>query len=386
MNLKSIIPSMTSDTSPSPFVISASSYYQSDLPYKAFNGILGSTTDRHYWYVYGTMPSSGHWLRVDTGVGQSHKVVRYSVRGTVIGYRPKSWFLEGSNNGSSWIILDTRNDYTLDSNVKNHNYFDIAEPNHYRYYRMRITKSENISNNLEVSSLELFELAYTRLNFLKNTTTGRHYSIDTSINSLIEITDLSLDSFEKRGIWDSTSVNVSTIPNFYSTVGENFEVVTYNALKDTPSIFIEYTHSERKLTTSLDVLLLGVESIKRIASTSSSNPLTALSFDNGYSWLSYENGNWTTVADAHQGMSVNTLNGIPESALNQVRGESNYIKFQHSFGNGDVINSFRMYVDFKGSDSPLSTNYYDYTYNSSQLAVTLKEKGNFSIVYTDVDA
>ncbi len=88
---------MTSDVTPSPYVVSASSH-ESWAGWKAFDQ---NNTD----YCWKTSGSSG-WLQID--LGSPKTINKYMIQAQNIasnrGY-PKDWILYGSNNGSSWVSL-----------------------------------------------------------------------------------------------------------------------------------------------------------------------------------------------------------------------------------------------------------------------------------------
>lgn len=124
------IPTMTADNAPSPFVASASSFNPGDNPYEAFNKLTTSATS--YCFIIG---SSG-WLKIDLGTAQT--VSKYRIGGVSTGTStdPKNWTFEGSNNNSTWDILDTVTNATgLNSVVE----YTPDTTGSYRYYRLNYT-------------------------------------------------------------------------------------------------------------------------------------------------------------------------------------------------------------------------------------------------------
>ena len=66
---------------------------------------------------------------------------------------PKIWTLEGSNDGTTWDVLDTRTNQTWDSRNQTKDFiFDNEEP--YKYYRLNIT-ANNGSSLIQISEWRL---------------------------------------------------------------------------------------------------------------------------------------------------------------------------------------------------------------------------------------
>ena len=87
---------MTSNTTPSPLVASASGS-TFGAPYNAFDGTAG---DSNRWISTTTAP---FWVQVDLGSGNEIIIDGYRIapdNATSIGYYPTKWKIEGSNTGS----------------------------------------------------------------------------------------------------------------------------------------------------------------------------------------------------------------------------------------------------------------------------------------------
>ena len=81
------------------------------------------------------------------------KVVTYTITNGANGADPKAWKLEGSNNGSSWTTLDTRNgqSFTWANQTRP---FQVANPGSYSVYRLSITATAT-ADKPQVSEIEL---------------------------------------------------------------------------------------------------------------------------------------------------------------------------------------------------------------------------------------
>jgi len=123
---------LTSDSSASPIVVSASSA-SAGAAHQAHDSSSVS-----YWSPAAGLPA---WLKVDFG---SAKTIRsYSVRSdfTNVDQRPNScptvWTIEGSNDNTNWTVVSTVDDSEYDTFVIGH--FQIDDPGSYRYYRINIS-------------------------------------------------------------------------------------------------------------------------------------------------------------------------------------------------------------------------------------------------------
>jgi len=114
----------------------ASRYYTGRGPEKAF--------DRDASTLWDPYPAgSSEWIQMDYGAGVSHVITKYGIlppsdygRADVC---PKSWYFQGSNNGSTWTTLDTRTSQTYDyPNVTTKEY-EITNTTAYRFYRLQMT-------------------------------------------------------------------------------------------------------------------------------------------------------------------------------------------------------------------------------------------------------
>jgi hypothetical protein len=135
---KGYIPTMTSNTSPSPFVASANSYTTGSEPYRAFDNNI------FLWQASGTNPN---WLAINLGRRVSIWKYTLTIRqdyfnGYPIIDAPITWEIHGSMDGSNW-------DWGIDchANVMNWTHgetktFVFPHNSHaYQYYRIYITRS-----------------------------------------------------------------------------------------------------------------------------------------------------------------------------------------------------------------------------------------------------
>lgn len=146
----SIVPPMSSNSTPSPYVIAASSQYDAgSAPYKAFDDNVAST------WISLNQPStqSPQWLRVT--LPKKTKVGRYQIVNRASGFinSPTAWELYGSNDGgANWTKIDTRT-----SNVNTPGAvrtFDVSSPAEYAMYQF------NFTNCAQAGALTVAEIKF----------------------------------------------------------------------------------------------------------------------------------------------------------------------------------------------------------------------------------
>lgn len=135
---------MTSNSSHSPFVVSASSNTGGWDPWRAFDGAWNDG-----WLGTG---AGVDWLKLDTG--GSYICIGYRViQADTAGRAPKNWTFQGSNDNSTWTTLDTRTNQTSWGNNEGRTFL-FTNSTAYRYYRINI--SANNGDGTYVGFAELY--------------------------------------------------------------------------------------------------------------------------------------------------------------------------------------------------------------------------------------
>ena len=150
------VPTMTSNTAPSPYVASADSNTADQAYYPQWKAFNHATGGYNHWITYAT---SG-WLSFDFGSSNEKRIGSYGVRGPDNNYAylsgaPKNWTFEGSNDNTNWTVLDTQTNITswTASELKT---FSIANLGSYRYYKLNISANCGYSSYTAVDELELY--------------------------------------------------------------------------------------------------------------------------------------------------------------------------------------------------------------------------------------
>jgi hypothetical protein len=138
---ESLIPEMTSDISPSPFVATASSIYTSyDYPYRAFDRNLSTQ-----WRSRNYPPQ---WIKID--IGQQKIVKKYAITSD----DALSWNFEASNDETNWITLHTVTNTSPWNSGEKRSFF-VENDTLYRYYRLVITNT--FVSYPRINEFELYE-------------------------------------------------------------------------------------------------------------------------------------------------------------------------------------------------------------------------------------
>lgn len=145
-----IIPTMNSNTSGSPIVVSASTENgASSEAYRAFDKNRSTR-----WNSTNTTS----WLKVD--FGQAKKIEKYTLDmgdGTSNGFTPSGWKLEASNDNfvSEIVVLDTKLSITWGAIRKKE--YSITPSTSYRYYRLNFTGANDGTTQLLIYEVEMME-------------------------------------------------------------------------------------------------------------------------------------------------------------------------------------------------------------------------------------
>jgi hypothetical protein len=141
------IPQMSSNTTPSG-VAAASSIQTGFEAWRAF--------DRNTSTTWATNGNNAGWLYYNFPTGKIIKRYGFFTSGT-FARNPKDWTFEGSNNASTWTVLDTQTNFAL--GVSTFYSFDIsANITSYTYYRINVTAVQTVGNIVQFAELEMSEI------------------------------------------------------------------------------------------------------------------------------------------------------------------------------------------------------------------------------------
>ena len=143
---------MTANNVPSPIVVSASQ--EANPAFKAFNRLGGTDNG------WATNATTG-WLKVYTGGAAKWVVTSYTIS---VGYwtgpsaAPKNWTLQGSNDNSTWTVLDSRiNQVFVAYEMKS---FSFSNSTEYSYFKLVITENNGDTSWTVIGEIELIGSVY----------------------------------------------------------------------------------------------------------------------------------------------------------------------------------------------------------------------------------
>ncbi len=127
---------MTTDSSPVPYVASASGEAAPNLAYCAFS----SSCLNNVWQS-NLNPTYPTWLEMDLGSGNAVILKNYSLQTNSYGaYMPYNFQMQGSNDNSTWTTVDTRSAITFSNNTTQ-NFVCATQTTPYRYFRVLTSTS-----------------------------------------------------------------------------------------------------------------------------------------------------------------------------------------------------------------------------------------------------
>ena len=156
MALKNIMPKMTSNNSPAPYVVSCTDSAGDATGivgplFKAFDRDI-ITYLRTPIDTYSKLPCV---LKIDLGEENKQAVVAYQLINNIYPqWSMNTWTFEGSNDNSNWTVLHTvTNKTTWKLGIEYLYQFENEIP--YRYYRFKCTEV-NGNNSIVISEAKLF--------------------------------------------------------------------------------------------------------------------------------------------------------------------------------------------------------------------------------------
>ena len=142
MELIDVTPIMTSDTTPVPYVVSASSVFNYNYPaWNAFDNKV-SMASNDGWVSSST---GSKWIKIDFSKPtyiSAYKIITRGATGDT--NLPKSWVLDGSNDDAIWENIDVRTSEFQNYTPLQEKIFECKKVA-YRYYRINISESHNNS-------------------------------------------------------------------------------------------------------------------------------------------------------------------------------------------------------------------------------------------------
>ncbi|QRN37280.1 discoidin domain-containing protein [Pectobacterium carotovorum] len=157
---KSVVPKMTSNTSPVGYVISASDMSRPQfLPYFAFDNDNNLSSNEYDCWggLNAATVANPHWIRVDLPTPTTISSYSFANRTVIYNNGPKNWVFQGSNdNGNSWDDLHVVNN-DINNTLGAVRSYSLPSPGKYKSFRLLVTAGGNNNNYLTLKKFNLFQ-------------------------------------------------------------------------------------------------------------------------------------------------------------------------------------------------------------------------------------
>ncbi|QIZ48146.1 discoidin domain-containing protein [Dickeya zeae] len=300
-----LVPTLTSNTSAPGVTVSQSSVFNNDpnwFGWKAFDrNMVGDNTR---WSSQGAAPQ---WLSVafnDAQTIDSYFIVTH--QNIAAGGVPKDWVLQGSDDGTTWVTLDSRSGMTFTANEKKT--FSIA-PATYKTFRVTVT-AVNSSNFVSITELGLMMGSQKVLLRAGNDYYTSINGVLSAVNAPNKAGDITSQGFIDSGKISATSL-VGKLP--LSVVAEQSGDVNVQ-FSPAPQILLPLSLTSGAQWQSINsVQLSAVQAGKGSVSVAVSRDLNDWVIWNGNAWISIG----TLSADS-VGANKLVANGMSSAVLNQI--------------------------------------------------------------------
>ncbi len=169
-------PTMTSNTTPAPYVASASTIFSTTYDaWKAFDSDPNS-----YWNT--SIGNTSGWLKLDFGSTTSIGSYLIQSIATEVGgnYAPKTWTLEGSATGAfagEQTVVDTQTNAPAWGNSEVRTY-TLSSPASYRYFRLNVSANEGNANYLVLATVSFTGASNFSVNASGSVNTSAGYKVN----------------------------------------------------------------------------------------------------------------------------------------------------------------------------------------------------------------
>ncbi|WP_405079228.1 discoidin domain-containing protein [Pectobacterium carotovorum] len=157
---KSVVPKMTSNTSPVGYVISASDMSRPQfLPYFAFDNDNNLSSNEYDCWggLNAATVANPHWIRVDLPTPTTISSYSFANRTVIYNNGPKDWVFQGSNdNGNSWDDLHVVNN-DINNTLGAVRSYSLPSSGKYKSFRLLVTAGGNNNNYLTLKKFNLFQ-------------------------------------------------------------------------------------------------------------------------------------------------------------------------------------------------------------------------------------
>lgn len=245
VDLVNEIPKMTSNTAP--FGTAAASTENGGvwLAYGAFDRTAVRSPGQA-WFSNVGPPA---WLRYDFGVGASKVITHYAVTAITgnpsnpndTNGAPKDWTFEGSNDASSWTVIQTITNQTAWATSETRT-FQTSNTTGYRYYRINISANNGFASYVNIAEMAMYSSVQTTREMQVKVDSARYVKAGMEIDIYKAGTDTKL--------YTITPTSVNKAKDTFNFLPYNLNVSAVNATNNTITV-----SSAALFTTGTPVLL-----------------------------------------------------------------------------------------------------------------------------------
>ena len=286
---KNMTPTMTSNTTPSPYIISSSSIYSSEYDaYRAFDSSIFSNSNG--WAINIEVDTTP-WIKIDLNSKTKLSLLQIYTRNTTNDNLPKDFQLLGSNDDIDYVLIQsfTKTNWNIGENN-----FYLDKKANYRYYKIQVNSFLNNILWMAIGKIFLLDLDLYGNNYLIKDN-DKYKTIQE--NNLIEVVNF-LEELTKEDS-DVCIHDLNDIIPFILSFSEGCKIVSNKNF----NLKVDVLKLNQEMITTLEPLnMRAYDVIHNITGdyVIENNGVIKFifSFDKGSTWKTYDitNSKWNTVS------------------------------------------------------------------------------------------
>ena len=188
--------------------------------------------------------------------------------------------------------------------------------------------------------------------------------------------------FEDLGV---NEINGTQLRDFESNYGKQYRVYMWNDGEQFKTGKLKAIPQNTSAIQVTDAQLFGVDKLDSVTVNATGNGCIAISVDNGVAWMSYSGGQWNTVSNISQGMTFAEFNALTSQQLEDLRGDSNTIRFAYYLTGDTVIDKIEIRVTLTGIPAFANKSDYNMNYDPTTKTITyvINKSGRYIANYTN---
>ncbi|RPK28779.1 hypothetical protein [Paenibacillus xylanexedens] len=247
---ENLIPKMTSNTTPSGVVQTSNNRDTTYVGWRAFDKQFDIPNS---WATATNVTSA--WINYTFTT--SKQIQMYSIRSYDQSFSPKSWTFEGSNDGTTWDILDIRNNELIwGTGTSTRRVFTFSNNKSYIRYRLNISGVVGQSY-LIIEEIEMFEIINQNKILLSSDDKGRSVKKGMLVDSNV-IPAHSSNASPNGGLVNTNNTVPSTAYTLFD--GNSSNNLTFGLMTN---VWVSYEFPSPKTIAKYTLIVTGASSINR---------------------------------------------------------------------------------------------------------------------------